>query len=978
MDCTVFPREVEALLKRIEELKLCRTGKSDQQSELLTNLLDDLQIALEKLQVSKDKLCQTAPEEMQDEMKVGPDDAGGKLLWMTEDEKEIETEIETHKRAAKVIRENQAIKKTNEVLQARIEEHKRIEELLRLQRDLAITLSSTDSVKEALSFIFDAALKVESIDGGAVYLVNDAGGVDMIIHKGISDKFVEGCSHCEPNSPRANIVKAGKWIYRDSSYIAKSQFDDLREEGLKALADFPVRYDGHPIAAIILASRTYDDIPPSARMALETLTASIEGIIARIEAEEALRESERRYRELTDLLPQTVYELDAQGNIIFANSFGLETFGYAHADLAKSVHFLDVVVPKDRERIEDNFRQSFMQPSRPRQYAAEYQMLRKDGSTFAAVVYPAPIVRGGKIVGQRGIITDISERKAAEEALQKSEKTLQVFINAIPEPAFLLDRQMTILAINEAMARSLGRSIAELVGKNAFDLIPSSIAEQRRMQIDRVISSGEPICFEDSRAGRHFINYIRPVWDDSRLVSKIAIFAFDITERKAAEEELKEAKAAAEAAARAKSEFLANMSHEIRTPMNAVIGLTGLLLDTNLDAEQKECIEIIRTSGDALLSVINDILDFSKIEAGRMGLENRTFNLRSFIDVNMDLVAPSAAEKGLDLTYRIDKSVPCAIISDPTRLRQVLVNLLSNAIKFTEKGDVVLSVDATPLMPSELGKQELERQGTETPRMNEKAEIHFSVKDTGIGIPNDRISGLFQSFSQVDMSTTRKYGGTGLGLAISRRLVEIMGGRIWVESELGRGSTFHFVIPVDVPSSPVCSSESKEVFMKPKIGIQHQAQCNKQSDRQNGTQSDMQSNTQIDAHTNMRILLAEDNAVNRRVISQMLSKLGYRADMAANGIETLKALEKNNYDLVLMDIQMPEMDGLEAARQIRKLWSAAEQPKIIALTAYAMEGDRERCLEAGMDGYISKPVKIDDLNAALTRVQGEKLMAVQK
>jgi PAS domain S-box-containing protein len=658
----------------------------------------------------------------------------------------------------------------------------------------------------------------------------------------------------------------------------------------------------------------------------------------------------------------------------------------------KGVHFLDVVVPKDRERIEDNFRQSFTQSSRPRQYAAEYQMLRKDGSTFSAVVYPAPIVRGGKIVGQRGIITDISERKADEEALHESEKTLQVFINAIPEPAFLLDRQMTILAINEAMARSLNRGIAELIGKNAFDFIPPSIAEQRRMQIDKVISSGEPICFEDSRAGRHFINYIRPVWDDSRLVSKIAVFAFDITERKAAEEELKEAKVAAEAAARAKSEFLANMSHEIRTPMNAVIGLTGLLLDTNLDAEQKECVEIIKTSGDALLSVINDILDFSKIEAGRMELENRAFNLRSFININMDLVASSAAEKGLNLTYQIEESVPCIIISDLTRLRQVLVNLLSNAVKFTEKGDVVLSVDATPWMASELEKQELERLELErlelerleleAPLMNGKAEVHFAVKDTGIGIPHDRISGLFQSFSQVDMSTTRKYGGTGLGLAISRRLVEIMGGRIWVESELGRGSTFHFTIPVDVPSSLTCSPESKETSVKPKIDVQCQAQCGEQSDTQSDVQIDAHASAHSNAHSNahaiMRILLAEDNAVNKKVILQMLSKLGYRADTASNGIETLKALERQSYDLVLMDIQMPEMDGLEAARQIRKLWSAAEQPKIIALTAYAMEGDRERCLEAGMDGYISKPVKMDDLNAALTRVQGEKLMAVQK
>ncbi|HSD58897.1 MAG TPA: response regulator [Methanotrichaceae archaeon] len=747
-----------------------------------------------------------------------PNDFGKKSLQKAKDELEIEMEPETQARTtgttgtAEIIRANQELQRTNEILQARIEEHKRIEGLLRLQRDLAITLSSSDSIKEALGQIFDAALKVESIDGGAVYLVNNAGGVDMVLHKGLSDKFAAGCAHCDPDSARANIVKAGKWIYRDSPYIATSQFDDLRKEGIKALADFPVKHNGQPIAAIILASRTYDEIPQNARVALEALAASIEGSIARIKAEEARKESERRYRELADLLPQTVYELDAQGNIIFANNVGLEIFGYTQADLMKGVHFLDVVAPEDRERIMENFRRSFLQSFRPGQYAAEYRMLRKGGSTFPAVVYPAPIVREGRVVGQRGIITDISERKQVEEALRL-------------------------------------------------------------------------------------------------------------------------AKEAAEEAAKAKAEFLANMSHEIRTPMNAVIGLTGLLLYSNLDAEQREYVEIIRSSGDALLATINDILDFSKIEAGRMGLENQAFDLRTFVDVSMDLMAPSAAEKGLNLAYRIDESVPGAIVSDPTRLRQILINLLSNAVKFTEKGDVVLSVDSIPWEDG-------------------RVELHFAVKDTGIGIPQDRIAGLFQSFSQVDMSTTRKYGGTGLGLAISKRLVEIMEGRIWVESEVGIGSTFHFTVPVD-PSS-VCLPETEEVPGEPRCEVQCEAQ----------------SETQYDTHVDMRILLAEDNDVNKKVMSRMLKKLGYRADMASNGLEVLKALERQAYDLVLMDIQMPEMDGLEAASQIRKRWPAAEQPRIIALTAYAMEGDRERCLEAGMDGYISKPVKMEDLRAALERCEG--------
>lgn len=724
---------------------------------------------------------------------------------------EIEAWAKSATKATEIIRINQELQKTNELLQAKIDEHKRMEDLLRLQRDLAITLSSTDRIEDALTQIFDAAQKVVGIDGGAVYLVNDIGGVDMVRHKGLSDKFVESCAHCEPGSPRAQIVKAGAWIYRDSAYIAKSQFNDLREEGLRALADFPIKYNDRPIAAIILASRTYDEIPLNTRIALESLVASIEGIIARIKAEEARKESERRYRELADLLPQTVYELDANGYIIFVNSIGLEIFGYTQADLANGLHFLVAVAPEDRERIMENFNRTFSLSLKPGLYAAEYKMQRKDGSTFPAVVYPAPIVKDGKVVGQRGIITDISERKNVEEALRL-------------------------------------------------------------------------------------------------------------------------AKEAAEGAALAKSEFLANMSHEIRTPMNAVIGLTDILMDSNLDCEQRECVEIIKNSGDALLAIINDILDFSKIEAGRMGMENRAFDLKSFVEDILALVTASAVKKGLNLECRTEKSVPNAVIGDPTRLRQILINLLSNAIKFTEKGAVVLSLDAVPWEDG-------------------RADLHFAVKDTGIGIPHDRISRLFQSFSQVDMSTTRKYGGTGLGLAISRRLVEIMEGRIWVESEVGKGSTFHFAIPVNVLSDSL--PKESIAIAKPQANIQ--VQCEDKPD----------------AHDNLRILLAEDNEVNKKVMAQMLKKLGYGTDMAATGVEVLKALERKHYDVVLMDIQMPEMDGLEAASRIRKRWPAAEQPRIIALTAYALEGDRERCLEAGMDGYLSKPVRMDDLRAALDGVRCE-------
>jgi PAS domain S-box-containing protein len=745
-----------------------------------------------------------------------------------------------------LIRANRQLERRNKMLQAKINERRHIEELLLLQRDLAVALISADSIKEALGRIFDAALRIEGIDGGAVYLVDEADGVNMVLHKGLSERFAKGCSNCGPNSARAQIVKAGKWVYRDRSYIASSPFEDLRVEGFRSIADFPVKHNDRVIAAIILVSRTFDDFPQNARMALEALAALTAGIIARIEAEESMKESERRYRELAELLPQTVFELDAQGNIIFANSFGLATFGYTPDDLKKGLHVLKVVASEERKRMEEDLGHQPVPSSlplhtQPQHSSDEYRMLRKDGSTFSAMVYATRIERDGKLVGWRGIVTDITERKASEKAL-------------------------------------------------------------------------------------------------------------------------KQAKESAEEGAKAKAEFLANMSHEIRTPMNAVIGMTGLLLGSSLDFEQRECVEIIKCSGDALLATINDILDFSKIEAGRMELEKKTIHLQSFLAGSLNLLAANAREKGLKLHYQIDGSVPDSVNSDPTRLRQILINLLSNAVKFTEEGEVMVSVSSQADKEGMAKKsKENQEEESQVSQAGHGIHLHFAVQDTGIGIPPERINRLFQSFSQVDMSTTRKYGGTGLGLAICQKLVGIMGGRIWVESELGKGSTFHFSVPVDIDYSLASSLGGKDVS----------SPCLRQSlcQAQGRTEGDFHE----EINDELRILIAEDNEVNKRVIKKMLRKLGFRADIADDGQEVLEALEKQHYDLILMDIQMPKMDGLEAASLIRKRWPLAEQPCIIALTACALEGDRERCLDAGMDGYISKPVKMEDLREALGKCEPQRV-----
>ncbi len=623
-----------------------------------------------------------------------------------------------------------------------------------------------------------------------------------------------------------------------------------------------------------------------------------------------------------------------------------------------------------------------------------------------------------------------------------------------------LQPNLPLIYVNEAFEQMTGYPAAEILGKNIRILLKGDVRQEAVREIRNALREERrcSVVLRNYRKdGTPFWNSLvmYPIHDDAGRVTHIVAMQTDITERLRVEDELRAAKIAADDASRAKSEFLANMSHEIRTPMNGVIGMTGLLLDTELSLEQREYAETIRTSGEALLTVINDILDFSKIESGKLDLEEVPVNIRDCIESALDLLATPASQKGLDLAYQIEDDVPSSVMTDVTRLRQVVVNLLSNAIKFTQQGEVVVLV-STSKQPG----------GQHT--------LHFAVHDTGIGIPPSRMDRLFRSFSQVDASTTRRYGGTGLGLAISKRLAEMMGGTMWAESTEGNGSTFHFTISASPApaqhrvflqgSQPqlmgkrllivddnatnrriltlqarswgmrareaMSGAEALEIIergdpfdlavldmqMPEMDGVTLAVEIRKHRSpaqlplimltsmgrKEEGEQVRLaafagfltkpvkQSHlhdillqtlgaTIIDAPTHrdtildpqmadhhpLRILVTEDNAVNQKLALRVLEKMGYRADIAANGLEAIEAVARQSYDLILMDVQMPEMDGLEATRRICARWPRAARPRIIAMTAEAMQGDREVCLDAGMDGYISKPIQLTELVKAL-------------
>ncbi len=535
-----------------------------------------------------------------------------------------------------------------------------------------------------------------------------------------------------------------------------------------------------------------------------------------------------------------------------------------------------------------------------------------------------------------------SFRRSSEIRLKAQRDRYRSLVQASPEVIFSLavaDGSFT--SLNPAFEKLTGWSCESWTGKPFISLshpddVARAIANVHQATLGETTPPFELRILTRSGDDRDCEFVITPHFEGERVAMILGI-ARDITDRKRAEMNLRAAKEAAEAANEAKSEFLANMSHEIRTPLNGLIGMTGLLFETALDDQQQDYVETLRASGETLLALINDILDFSKIESGRLELENQPFDLRRCVVDTIDLVAADAAEKGLEIRHEIDGTCPEVVVGDVTRVRQVLANLVSNSVKFTASGEVVVTVTARRAAP-------------------EGWEIRFRVHDTGVGIAPDRVDRIFESFSQADASTTRRYGGTGLGLSISKHLTEMMGGHIWVESRLEEGSTFYFT--VQVRHADETALEEGERRAEP---------------RRRRVQRVI--NRNLARQLPLRILVADDNVINQKVACLLLQNLGYRADTAADGLEVLEALKRQPYDVVLMDVQMPELDGLEATRRICREWGPGERPRIIAVTAGAMPGDREKCFAAGMDDYVPKPVQALELQEALLRAAGREDLA---
>ena len=779
-------------------------------------------------------------------------------------------------------------------------------------------------------------------------------------------------------------------------------------------------------------------------------------ITERMKAKKVIKDSQALYLSLVENLPVHVLRKDLDGRFTFANKLFCDLLG---KPLEKIVGKTDFdFFP---EKLAQKYRQDDQRVIETGEVFETVEENKSDGLTsYVQVMKSAVRDAGGNVVGVQVIFWDVTERHEAEAALEQERYLLHALMDNLPHSIYFKDANSHFIRINKGLTNYFGLSdAAEALGKTDYDFFTEEHASEAKADEELVMQTNQPVLDKEEKetwpdGSETWVTTTKlPLYNEQGEIVGTFGISRDITERKRTAEALRAAKEAAEVASRAKSDFLATMSHEIRTPMNGIIGMIDLLLSTNPTDQQRTYLELASQSTETLLRLINDILDFSKIEAGKFELDLVGFKLRDTIGDTLQTLAGRVSEKGLELTCHIPSAIPDDLIGDPGRLCQVIVNLTGNAIKFTEEGEIAVSVN----MESIIG---------------DDVHLHFSISDTGMGIPMDKQQIIFEAFRQADSSMSRRFGGTGLGLTISSHLVEMMGGRMWLESEMGKGSTFHFsavfslqkdaqiepepgpvtlhglqVIVVDdnktnrlilqemlsnwqMNPTVVDNGQSaliemnkaakagkpyhlalldgmmpemngfelaEQIRLNPDLSrttlimlssagnLGDSARCReldidyslmkpvKQSELLDSivaalsvatadeTDSAIAPGT-VTGTTSLNILLAEDGLVNQRVAENLLEQRGHKVTVANNGREALAALESESFDIVLMDVQMPTMDGFEATATIREREkTTGGHIPIIAMTAHAMKGDRERCLKAGMDGYIAKPIRANYL-----------------
>lgn len=599
------------------------------------------------------------------------------------------------------------------------------------------------------------------------------------------------------------------------------------------------------------------------------------------------------------------------------------------------------------------------------------------GETFCVEVFKSPVrTLSGEVVGIQILFWDVTTRQQTEQALTEERYLLHTLLDNVPDSIYFKDRESRFLRVSGGLLQKFGvRSASDVIGKTDADFFGADHAGQARRDELRIMQTGQALIDIEERENwpdredTWCSTTKLPLRDSSgQMVGTFGITR-DITAQKLAAQELEAARDAADRANRAKSEFLANMSHEIRTPMNAILGMTELVLDTPLAPGQREYLQMVHDSGESLLGIINDILDFSKIEAGKFELDPTDFDVRRSLNETVRILRVRAEAKRLDLRLEVADQVPQRLRADLGRLRQILVNLVGNAIKFTERGEVVI----------EVGGEAIDSVGWR---------LLLAVRDTGIGIPADKLDTIFNEFEQVDASTTRMYGGTGLGLAITKRFVELMQGKLRVESQIGAGSRFSCELELQVPtaasdaeqeagSASVALSYVAEQLDGEKRGVEVATAASEAPTA--FVESFVTAGTVGNVHglvrqrSTLRILLAEDNRVNQRLAVGLLERLGHRVTVVENGERAVAMVAGQEFDLVLMDLQMPQLDGLQATRQIRlQEAGTGRHVPIIAMTAHAMSGDRQRCLDAGMDDYLSKPIRTSELLDKLSHLSAAR------